>query len=98
MVQHLFPFRVDGHAVVTMIRIHRSPRSSRLLRDEIAPAHQVVRGGPEAKEPIDEASAAVPQFAKQRDGLQPPEGLLNELAFPVTRSVSHVAGGAGIDR
>lgn len=36
----------------------------------------------------------MPQFAKQRDGLQPPEGLLNELALSMTEPIPDVPGRA----
>src|SRR5579862_6157658 len=80
-----------------MTGIHRSPSSSRALRHEIAPAHEVVGGGAEAKQPVDQSSATVPQFAKQRDGLQPAEGLLNELALAMTEPIPDVSGRARVD-
>ena len=69
-----------------------------MLRNEIAPAHQVVRGGTEAKQPIDEAPAAVAQLAEQRDGLQPAERLLNQLPLAMTESIAGVSGRARVDR
>src|SRR5436190_11243606 len=91
-------FLVDGDAGTTMIRIHRSRRSSDRLRDEIAPAHEIVGRGAETKQPIDEASATVPKLAEERDGLQPAKRLLNEFALTVTPAVTRVSRGAGVDR
>src|SRR5215475_6764930 len=98
MIQHQILFPVDGEAVIAMIRIRGWLRSSHVLRDEGAPPHEVVGGSAEAKQPSHEPSTAVPQFAKQRDGFQPAECLFNELAFPMTRSITRVSGCARIDR
>jgi len=80
-----------------MIGIPRSRSRLRALRDEIPPAHQVVGGGAEAKLPIDEPTAAVTQLAKQGDGLQPAECLLDELAFPMTEAKADVSRRACVD-
>ena len=40
----------------------------------------------------------MPQLAKERDGLQPPEGLLHQLALPMTQSVASVSRRARVDR
>src|SRR5262249_8633768 len=98
MLQHRIPLLVDGDAIATMIRIPRSSGWSGMLRHEIAPAHQVVGGRTEAKEPVDEATAAVPQFPEERDGLQPTKRLLNELALAVTQTVAGVPRRACVDR
>src|SRR6476659_3671436 len=97
MVQHQMSALVEGDAVTTIMRIHCSSRWSSLLRDEIAPAHEVVGRGAETKQPIDEASATVSQLAEERDGLQPAKRLHNEFALAMTPAVSGVSRGAGID-
>ena len=81
-----------------MIGIYRSPSRLRSLRDEVAPAHQIVGGGAEAKQPIDETPTAVSQLAEERDGLQPAERLLNELALTMTEPVAPVSGRPTVDR
>ena len=40
----------------------------------------------------------MPQRAKERDGLQPAEGLFHELALPMTEAVSRMSCRPGIDR
>src|SRR5262245_52349186 len=83
---------------MTMSHVHRSPRSLRRLRGEIAPTHQVVGGRSEAKQPIDERSAAVAQLPQERDGLQPAKRLLHEFPFAMTQTVARVSCRARIDR
>ena len=97
-VQHPTPFFNDGDAFISMIEIYRSPSSSRPLRNEIAPAHQIVGGRPEAKHPVDEASATVAEFAEERDGLQPAEGLLDQLPLALTQGIARMPRGATINR
>jgi hypothetical protein len=78
--------------------VHRDDRhpcgssASRAWRDEIAPAHQVVGGRAEAKQPVDKTSASVPQFAEERDGLQPAKGLFDQLPLALVDSISGVSG------
>src|SRR6187401_2342661 len=98
MVQHLISLAVGGDAVTAMFPMHRSLAVSASLRHEIPPAYQVVRGGAERKLPIDEASAAMPQFAEQRDRLQPAEGLLNELPFLMTAPIPGMSSRPRVDR
>ena len=101
-VQYPVSLVVNGEAFIAVIRIPSASSTSRPLRDQIAPAHPVVGGGAEAKQPVDEPSAAVAQLAEERDGLQPPERLLNELPFLMRRSrcgraqfvLGHVRGDA----
>ena len=97
-VQHPMPFFNDGDAFISMIEIYLAPSSSRPSRDEIAPAHQVVGGRTKAKQPIDEASAAVAEFAEERDGLQPAEGLLDQLPLALTQGIARMTRGATINR
>ena len=81
-----------------MIGFLRVTWSSRGLRHEITPAHQVVGRGAEGKDPVDEAAAAVAKFPKQPDGLHPAEGLLDQLPLALTEPIPDVSGGAAIDR
>src|SRR6476619_5058996 len=96
-LQHPISLLVDGDAFIAMIGIHRSPSSSGPLRHEIAPAHQVIGGGPEAKLPVDEASAAVAEFPEEPHGLQPPEGLLDQLPLALAQGVARMARRTAID-
>src|SRR5215212_2742975 len=83
---------------ITMVTMLASLSSSLgSLRDQIAPADQVVGRGAEGKDPVDQSSAAVSQFAEQPDRLHPPEGLLDEFALPLTQRVAGVSGRAPID-
>ena len=84
---------VAGDAFIAMIGIHRSPSSSRPLRDEIAPPDQVVCGRGEGKDPVDEAAAAMAELAEQADGFHPPEGLLDQFSFPLAHGIAGVAQG-----
>ena len=97
-VQYPVSFVVDGDAFIAVIGIPSASSTSRPLRDQIAPAHQVVGGGTEAKQPVDEPSAAVAQFAEERDRLQPTERLLNELPLSMTEPIAGVSGRARVDR
>src|SRR5712691_8308362 len=96
-VQHQISLFNDGDAFISMIEIYLSPSSSRPLRDEIAPAHQVVGGRAEAKQPIDEASTAVAEFAEERDGLQPAKGLLDQLPFALAQGIGRMTRRAPIN-
>ena len=80
-LQHPSSVLVEEGPFIAMIGIHRYSSWSGPLRDEIAPAHQVVRSGAEAKQPIDEAPATMPQFAEEGHSFQPSEGLLHQLAL-----------------
>ena len=98
MCQHPV-FAIDEvYAFDVMTRIHSAASASGRLRDEIAPPDQVVRRGAEGKHPIDETAAPVAEFPKQRHGLQPPKGLLDQLAFALTERVAGMTGGAAINR
>src|ERR1700726_180692 len=97
-VQHPMSLLVDGDVFIAMIGIHRSLSSLRPLRHEIAPAHQVVGGGAEAKQPIDEAATAVTKFAEEPDGLHPAEGLLDQLPLALAQGIARMARGPAIDR
>src|SRR4030095_4958584 len=92
-----FPLFVDGDAFIAMIGIPSALSASRPLRDEIAPAHQIVGGRAEAKQPIDETAASVAQFAEECDGLQPAKRLLNELPLSMTEAIAGVSRGARVD-
>src|SRR6266545_4693552 len=96
-VQHSNSFFVEGDALIAMIGIHRLPSSSGALCHEIAPPHQVVGRRAEAKQPVDEASAPMPQFAEEGDGLQPAEGLLDQLSLALTQRVARMTRGAAVD-
>src|SRR6266705_1038177 len=96
-VQHAISFFDDGDAFIAMIRVPLSSSSSGPLRHQITPAHQVVRGGAEGEDPIDESSATVPQLAEQRDGLQPAKRLLNELPLAMTDAIADVSGRTSVD-
>ena len=87
----------EGNAFITMIPMFPSASSLGSLRDQIAPADQVVGRGAEGEDPIDEAAAAVPQLAKQRDGLQPAKRLLNQRALALTDPIPGVSGRARVD-
>ena len=80
-----------------MIPMVRSRSASGSLRDQIAPADQVVGRCAEGEDPIDEASTAVSQFAEARDGLQPAKRLLNQLALAMTDPIPGVSGRARVD-
>src|SRR6266542_1887219 len=97
-VQRSISLFVDGDAFIAMIGIHRSLSSSRPLRHEIAPAHQVVGGGAEAKQPVDEMSAAVAELAEEPDGLHPAEGLLDQFPLALTQGIARMTSRAAIDR
>jgi hypothetical protein len=62
-------------------------------------ADEVIGGSREGEDPPDFENASVAQFA-QRDGLEPTETFLNELAFLLADSVTSVPGDAddGADR
>src|SRR5688572_8921286 len=98
MFPHWMCFFVDRDAAAAMRQIHCSPRQSGLLRNEIAPANQVVGCRAEAKQPIDESAAAVTQLAKERHRLQPSEGLLDQLPLPMTQSVTGVSRRPPVNR
>ncbi len=68
------------------------------LRHEVAPAHEVVRGGAETTQPVHQSPAAMPQFAEQGDGFQPAESLLDQFAFALTHRIPAMAGCAGVNR
>ncbi len=68
------------------------------MREEIAPPHQVVGGGTQGELPIHAPAAAVPQLPEQRDRLQPPKGLLNELPLLMTASIPGMSGCPRVDR
>src|SRR5215218_769130 len=87
----------ESDAFSTMSSLVPSPSLLGALRDQIAPADQVVRRGAEGEQPVDESSAAVAQFAKQPDRLHPAEGLLDEFPFALTPFVAGVSRRAVID-
>ena len=89
---------VDSDAFIAMIGHPRGSSASRASRDEIAPAHQVVGGRAEAKQPVDKTSASVPQFAEERDGLQPAKGLFDQLPLAMADAIPGVSGRARVDR
>ena len=62
MVQRRDSSVVDRDALSAMIQIDGLPHGSGVMRHEIPPAHQVVRGSAERKLPIDEAPAAGEHF------------------------------------
>src|SRR2546428_8612116 len=96
-VQHPMFLFVDGDTVIAMLRIAPSPLSLRRLRHEIAPADQVVRGGGEGKDPIDEASASVAELPQQADRFQPAEGLLDQLPLPLAVHIAGMTRGAAVN-
>ena len=96
-VQYPVSFVVNGDASLAVIGIPSASSTSRPLRDQIAPAHQVVRGGGEAKQPIDEAPATMPQFAEERHGLHPPEGLLDQFPFALADDITGVSHRAAVN-
>src|SRR6185503_19059597 len=96
-LQHSISFGVDGDAFIAMIGIPSASSASRPLRDEVAPAHQVVGSGAEAKQPVDEASAAVAEFPKEPYGLHPAKGLFDQFPFALAHGVAGMARGAAID-
>jgi hypothetical protein len=85
-------------AFEVMIQIHSAASASGRVRDEIAPPDQVVGRGAKGKHPIDEAAPPVAEFTKQRHRLQPPKGLLDQLALALTARVARMPGGAAINR
>src|SRR5688572_5232799 len=97
-VQYPISFVVHGDAFIAVIQIPSASSTLRPLRDQIAPAHQVVGGSAKAKQPVDEPSAAVAQLAEERDSLQPPERLLNELPLSMTEPIADVSSRARVDR
>src|SRR5437868_6643269 len=80
-----------------MISTLASASSSGSLRDQIAPTDQIVRCGAKGKHPVDEASAAVPEFSKEGDRFHPAEGLLDQLALTLAEGISDVADRAVVD-
>src|SRR5882672_6877825 len=86
-----------GDVFIAMTRLRWLPFVSGGSHDQIAPADQVVRRGGEGEDPIDEAAAAVAQFAEQPDGFHPPEGLLDFLSAPFTEGVARVSCGPTIN-
>src|SRR6188508_2519661 len=97
-LQHPSSVLVEEGPFIAMIGIHRYSSWSGPLRDEIAPADHVVRRRGEGKDPIDESTAAVAEFAEQADGLHPTEGLLDQFALPLAERVARVTERARIDR
>src|SRR5258706_14743690 len=90
-----FVFDCDGFIVMT--RMSQSPSSSGPLRPEVAPADQVVGRGAEGKDPVDESSAAMSEFAEEADGFHPAEGLLDQLPLALTEGIAGVAHRAPVD-
>src|SRR4051812_37949463 len=84
-------------AFSTMTPIGWCPSSSRGSGGQVAPAHEVVRGGAEGEDPIDEPAAAVPQLPEQRHGLQPAKRLLNEFPLAMTNAIARMSRRAGVD-
>src|SRR5437870_653264 len=82
---------------IAMIPIVSSPSSSRVLGHQVTPPHKVVRRRAEGEDPINEPSAAVPQLAEQRDGLQPTKRLLNEFPLAMTDAIADVSGRTRVD-
>src|SRR5688572_27118074 len=83
---------------IAMLGLRRVRPSSDGLCHEIAPAAEVVRGGAEAKLPVDEASSPMPEFAQESHGLQPAEGLLDQFSLALTHGIARMARGPAIDR
>src|SRR6185295_234271 len=77
----------------------RSPcgRSCRCLEQATHP-HEVVRRRGECEDPFHPGPAAVAQLAEQGNGLEPAEGLLDLLTFPLTDRIAGMTRGATIDR
>src|SRR5262245_47123492 len=97
-LQHPISHVVDGDAFIAMIGIPPASSASRLLRNEVAPAHEVIGSGAEAKQPVDEASTAVAEFPKKPHRFHPAKGLLDQLPFALADGVAGMARGAAVDR
>src|SRR5437899_9893910 len=80
-----------------MIPIVLWPSSSRGLRLQVAPAHEVVRRRAKGKDPIHESAAAMAEFAKQGDGLQPAKRLLDQFPLALADHIAGVTPGPRVD-
>src|SRR5215213_10508654 len=87
----------ESDSLITMSPMVPSPSLLGALRDQIAPADQVVRRGAEGEQPVDQSPAAVAEFTKQPHGLHPPEDLLDQFPFALTQFVAGVSRRAVID-
>src|SRR5262249_35091700 len=90
---------------VPMCILRRSPRPrvfrdrySRGPREQGPQPDQVVRGGSERHDPVDQLAAAVPQLAQTADGLHPAEDLLNQLPSLLADRVAGVPRRPPINR
>src|SRR5690349_5003628 len=70
----------------------------RNCRDQITHAHQIVGRAGESKNPIHAADATMPNFAHQRDRLQPAEALFDSLPLSLAHRVARVPRGAAVNR
>src|SRR6516162_4242949 len=61
-------------------------------------ANEVVGCGGEHEEPLDQAATAMPRLAQAADRLDPPERLLDQLAFDGADPIAGMAGGTRVDR
>src|SRR5450756_685647 len=81
-----------------MVRDPHSFVSSDWLCEQRAHPDQIERRRGEDEGPIDPCAAAVPQLAKQAEGLHPAKALLDELPLLLTDRVARMTGRPGIDR
>src|ERR1700757_2587286 len=61
-------------------------------------ANEIVGCGGEHEEPLDQAATAMPRLAQAADRLDPPERLLDQLAFDGADPIAGMAGGTRVDR
>jgi len=64
---------------------------------QVSHAHQIVGCASERENPIHFQCAAVPQFAQQRDGLQPAEAFFDALPLLLAEGIARLSRGAAVD-
>src|SRR3974390_2970588 len=89
------PMRCIGGVGGSFLRLQTdSSRRGQQLWD----ANEVVGCGGEHEEPLDQAATAMPRLAQASDRLDPPERLLDQLAFDGADPIAGMAGGTRVDR